>query len=577
MTRTYWSTMPLVALLVAAAPVLRQPAAAQTPRTLDIGGPPRDTVLRRCATDSLVTAALAAFNSPAAVHFPGGGSSPAAITIGGDVAVYRGNFAVNGTIQGNVVALNANVRVFRTGVIRGSITVLGGGTLTIDPGAQIGGKQLHCDEVLAFAKMSDGRVALSAPGSPFGSIGSLFTWQLGNYRITPHVGVGGYNRVEELPIHVGANLSRRWGLTDRVHGEAYAILRTARDPSGSRPTIGWYASALYAHSGDLPFTITLGGGTRLQATRDQPFAETESGASAFLLRRDYNDWYEDRGTSLAVAFHPANELTLSGTYAVSHQTTVLAVDAFSLLRSTVPWRPNPLIDDGRYQIMTGQVIWDARDEQQHPTLTWYVRAQWQHVSSSDLTPVSLPTTIRDALPTTGYGSTTADIDLRAYLRLDPQQRLDARIVAGGYVSGDPLTIQARRAMGGADPMLGYDFRAINCDRQRKVFTSTPALCDRTMAVQVAYHRALPIDLSTQIGGRTIGLRNPELVVLGDIGSAWLAGDTPGRVPSNRIQALREWRSDIGVGITNGPFGLYLSKALADALPVQLTLLFHPRF
>src|SRR5450755_2271277 len=131
MTRISWSVLPLAALLTAAASVLQQPALAQTPRTLDIGGPPRDTVWRRCATDSLVTAALAAFNSPAAVRFPGGGSSPLGITIGGDVAIYKGNFAVNGTIQGRIVALNANVRVFRTGVITGSITVIGG-TLTID-------------------------------------------------------------------------------------------------------------------------------------------------------------------------------------------------------------------------------------------------------------------------------------------------------------------------------------------------------------------------------------------------------------------------------------------------------------
>lgn len=572
MTRASWSMIPLAALLVLAVSV----AAAQTPRPLDIGGPPRDTVVRRCTTDSLVTAALAAFNSPAAVHFFGGGSSPAGIPIGGDVAVYRGNFAVNGTIQGSVTALDANVRVFRTGVITGTITVLGG-TLTIDPGARVAGKQVHCDEPLALTKLSDGRVAVSPPGPSLGSVASALSWQIGDNRFTPLVALGGYNRVEELSLHLGARLSRTLGPSDSVHGEAYAIARTARDPSGGRPTIGWYASALFAHRGAIPFTITVGGGSRLQATRDQPFSATESGVSAFLLRRDYSDWYEDRGVSVTASAGLTNEFTVSGAFALSHQTTVLAVDAFSLLRSTESWRPNPLIDDGTYRIMTAQLTWDARNEHRHPTFSWYARAQLQHTSSSDLTPVALPTTIRDALPTTGYGSTAADFDVRAYLRLDPEQRIEGRITAGGYLGGDPLTIQSRRAVGGGDPLLGYDFRAINCDRQRKVFAATPALCDRSIAIQAAYHRALPIDLSTQIGGRSVGLHHPELVILADIGSAWLAGDTPGRVPSNRIQALREWRSDVGVGLTNGPFGLYLSKALADAFPIQLTFLFNPRF
>jgi hypothetical protein len=67
------------------------------------------------------------------------------------------------------------------------------------------------------------------------------------------------------------------------------------------------------------------------------------------------------------------------------------------------------------------------------------------------------------------------------------------------------------------------------------------------------------------------------VLLGEIGTAWLAGDSAGRVPAGKIQALREWRSDIGVGITSGAIGLYVAKALSDPLPIRFSLLFSKRF
>jgi hypothetical protein len=210
-------------------------------------------------------------------------------------------------------------------------------------------------------------------------------------------------------------------------------------------------------------------------------------------------------------------------------------------------------------------------------LRWYAQGELRRVTSNDLTPVSLPTTIRDSLPRTGYGEFEATIDLRGYLQLDPEQLLAARLSAAGYLSGDPLTIQNRRAISGADPLMGFLFRAINCDRRLKPDPADPALCDREMSVQVEYRRTLPVNLNTRINGYTIGVHNPQLVLLADAGSAWLAGDSAGRVPANRIEALREWRSDVGVGITTRSLGLYLAKSLVDPVGVQVQLLFSLRF
>ena len=40
-----------------------------------------------------------------------------------------------------------------------------------------------------------------------------------------------------------------------------------------------------------------------------------------------------------------------------------------------------------------------------------------------------------------------------------------------------------------------------------------------------------------------------------LGTAWLAGDGAGQVPSNKIQSLSEWRSDIGIGFDAGGFAI----------------------
>ena len=577
MTRKHSLALAIITTVAGAVPMLRQDAAAQTPRAINIGGPPGDTAARQCATEAIVTAALAAFNSPAAVHvWSGTASIDAGSVTRGNFVVFRSSLSVEGTVAGDVIVLNGDMRVRSTGTVTGKITVLGG-RLTIDAGAKVAGKPFACDERIALTRFAGNTVGRSPAGPSIGSLRSATTWTINDFTFKPHLGIGSYNRVEGLQPQVGASVFRPVGTTNGLFGEAYAIFRTARDPSGSRRPVGWYGELRYTVGGAIPWSVGVNGGPVLRSTIDQPYSPLESSISAFIFRRDYNDWYLNRGVKVFATANVTRELKLGASFEATHQTTVLAVDAFSLLRNTETWRPNPLIDDGRYRIATGRVTWDARDERDHPGLTWYVNAELRRVTSNDLTPVSVPSTIRDALPVKGYSATEGDFDLRASLRLDPEQRLNFRIAGGGYVTGNPLTIQDRRAIGGASPLPGYDFRAINCDRQRKVYASLPALCDRTMAVQAEYHRMLPIDLSTQIGGQVVGLRNPDFVILADMGSAWLAGDAPGRVPANRIQSLREWRSDVGVGITSGPLGLYLTKALADAFPIRLTLLLSPRF
>lgn len=268
---------------------------------------------------------------------------------------------------------------------------------------------------------------------------------------------------------------------------------------------------------------------------------------------------------------------MHGSFDDDRERTAQAGDPFSVLRNNVGWRPNPLADDGRFRRLALGYELDSRDDSVHTSSGWWLRATLRRVSSSDLSPLSLPTSIRAPLPFTGYASSAFELDARRYLQLGPTASLHLRVLARGWLAGNPLLAQDRRAMGGADVLPGYQFRAVNCETRRTPDPSAPALCDRQVGLQAEYHRELDLNLSTRIGRYSLGLDHPSLILLADAGTAWLSGDGPGRVPSNRIQNLSEWRSDVGVGLDNHWVALYLAKSLADPGPVRLTIRLRQRF
>jgi hypothetical protein len=77
--------------------------------------------------------------------------------------------------------------------------------------------------------------------------------------------------------------------------------------------------------------------------------------------------------------------------------------------------------------------------------------------------------------------------------------------------------------------------------------------------------------------RFIGIRDPDLVLMADAGTAWLAGTGPARVPDNRIPSLDTWKVDAGIGFDAGGISLYLVKALTDGEPVRVFLRLARRF
>lgn len=563
--------VPLMALLFA------PPSRAQDPVGIDFSPPVRDTIRTRGIPDSVLSRAITQFNATGTTRITGNFDLAAGNVSSGTQALYRGQFRIDGRVDGDVLVVNGDVRVTAGGEIRGTVTVLGG-QLLIDDGGTVMGGRIEYTGPAPLALGPDGRLVRQAIRRALTDYTSATaTFSLGPFETTLHAEPGVYNRVEGFPIEFGPSFVWNRDRNTRLTLDMVGVVRTATDATDSRGTLGWRGSLAATRYGARPLTVRLLAGSVISATADQPYQQLESGLGAFFLRRDFRDWYADKSVGLAVEWLFRPTLRLSALVRQSRERSVNAVDAFSLLRGDEAWRPNPLVDDGKYLTFGGGAVLDTRDDPRRPTTGWFLRGDLRYVTSNELTPVSLPAEIRSVLPTTGYDALETEFDLRRYQRLGPEQSLHLRLAGAGWLAGNRLTIQRRRALNGGDPMSGYGFRALNCDRRRRSDPAIPALCDRQMVVQVEYRRTLDLNLSTRIGNTTFGLQRPDLVVFGDAGSAWLAGADAGRVPSDRIQSIAEWRSDIGVGIDAGSFGVYLAKALADPDPVRFGLRFSRRF
>lgn len=550
-------------------------AAQDAVRVLDLGGPPveRGTTV----PDSVLRAAVLLFNGAGTTRLDGTLDLAPGATMQGSIGLYQKRSRIAGTVRGSVIVLNGDLRIASTGRVEGDVIVLGG-RLTVAPGGVIVGDSTVWLGAVTVSRAADGTVSQKRPSrivTDFTSASTSFL--LGPVQTTLHADADGYNRTEGLPLRIGPTFAWHPDSANLLRLDLNGIVRTASDPSGERPDVGWNGRLAVRHGGPRPLTLGVEGGSTIVPVIDRAYAPLESGLGAFLFRRDYRDWYASKGWGAFASVDVTPALTVSAAYHWSRERTARAADAFSLFRSNETWRANPLIDDGSYRTVSFGVTWDTRDNPARPTSGWYLRGDIRQVSSSELTPVSLPTEIRDPVPTVGYRAEEIDFDARYYLRLNPTQSVHFRAAGGGWLGGDPLLIQHRRSMGGLDPMAGYGFRFLNCDRRLRPDPALPALCDRQLLLQAEYRHAVPINFATRVGSRTIGLQRVDFVAFGDLGTAWLAGPGKGRVPSNRIQNIGEWRSDIGVGLDGGSLGIYVGKAIADREPVRLFIRLQPRF
>lgn len=563
------------ALVAAALLALPQVLAAQDDGfSFDFGAPPERAAASSAIPDTVLAMALARFNDPATVRSYGGAQVNA--TIEGSIGVYAGDARIAARVDGDVVVINGSLRLDSTAVVTGQIIVLGGHFFA-DPGARYPEPVVAYTERASVRRAGDATLVETAPMPTLRDLAGRVTTRVGDVVISPRFHLGAYNRVEGLPISIGPALA--WAASPQLDVELDAgiTLRTSREPSGTRGGAGWFAGISATRHGPQPLTVGIDVGDQVVATADQPLHESESSIGALFFRRDYRDWYRSKSSRLFARWQTTPNLGVDGSLGISRERSLPAVDAFSILRGNEPWRANPLVDDGRFTTLTLGATWDTRDERATTQEGWFVRVEGRSTTSGDLAPYLLPEQIREPLPTDGYQSFETRFDIRRYQRIDPMHAVHVRLVGEGWLGGDPLTIQRRLALGGADFVMGYPFRSVTCDSRRRPDPATPALCDRRMFAQVELRRRFDVSLATRVGPYVVGFDRADLVVFSDFGSAWLAGDGPGQVPADRIQSISEWRGSIGLGIDAGTFGAYLAKSVTSSESPKLAFRLQRRF
>jgi hypothetical protein len=508
----------------------------------------------------------------------------------GDVAVRNGSVDLGGRIQGSLLVINGDATLDSTAEVSGDVTVVGG-TLAIAPGAQVGGETRAYREPFSYRSNGNDIVLVPRPRRRIPFLGARKTWAGAESYSSLTLATGGtYNRVEGVPVVFGPAFSWRVREGFGVRLDALGIFRSVGSLSGEPGNLGYIVNS-EVRSG-TPRGVGGGVGAYSVVTPVESWSLTsaEVGWASVLFQRDYRDYYFTRGVRGRLFAQPGKPLMLSLALSYDWEASVNARDPWTLLRNKQSWRSNPSIDAGHYTTLTAVATLDTRNDDDHPTAGWLIDAQLANGWSPDVSPRTLPVAVRRPIPTDGsYQFLRMFLDIRRYTRVSPTGRINFRVLAGGWLGGDPLPLQQRLSIGGSAPMPGYGFRrtACNGDITDAAFAGTQvALCDRVLLTQVEYRGHLSLHWSygksrpedeTGKSKSPFTLQGPDLVVFGDAGQAWLVGNGPGRLPSDRLPTIHSWLADLGLGMDWAGFGVYVAKAVTSGEPLRITVRLDHRF
>ncbi|NOT08108.1 MAG: BamA/TamA family outer membrane protein [Gemmatimonadales bacterium] len=532
----------------------------------------------------IVQEAMHAYNDSLTTRVIGNFIIPAGSRHSGPIAIYRGSLRVSGEMTGRVTIINGDLIVDATARVSGAVLVVGG-RIDVKAGGVIEGRQRAFQKPALLYRTGAGLLALRDEPRTLGSLASgSASLTSGRFRTTLSVETGRtYNRVEGLPIVVGPSVMRE-GLKDidgrlDLRGTGW----TAPDRTHRRARFGYSARMEFRFGASRRLTVGGEFYRHITPIEEQPLSRSEAGWSAFLFQRDHRDFYQAQGIAGYASYRFDGGLTFDASLRRDLERSVPASDPISIFRNSA-WRPNPLIDDGHFITTRAGLTYDTRNDTESPASGWLVRGWWERALSDDAALLSFPTEVRDPIPTGRYSSERIMLDARRYARFNPSVRASLRLSAAGWVKGDPLPVQRRMALGGPDILPGYGFRSQNCAPAALADPSHPALCDRMIALQLEIRTrtrfGLPIPTADPyVTGlqRLLAIREPDIVLFGDAGKAWITGVGPGRIPNDRLPVLREWDYDVGLGLDAGGLGLYLTQPLTDRRPITLTARLQRRF
>jgi cytoskeletal protein CcmA (bactofilin family) len=529
----------------------------------------RDTLIDRSGLPrDVAREATRLFNESAALRSTSRLEIEEGRVVEGDVAVLDGPLLISGRVRGRVLAINSDVILRPSARIDGDLLVVGG-EVEGRHVAYVGGEIRIYRQQLRYTQEGDRIIAERTTVSD--ETGWWRRWERTNRRSGSKLQIasaGAYNRVEGLPINLGPQVFRNshWG---SARLDAYAVLRTETSFASGRDDIGHNVNAevkLGRRGG-----LLVGGRLYnvVEPTESWQLTNLEAGLAAFVLRRDYRDYYERHGGRVRTGFFVRRGADVSVSYGGERWVRRDAATPWTLLNQGKGWRPNPAFDVGRVHLINGTLRVDTRNDSDNPWSGWYVLADLEHGygNISEFAPVAAPLVQRTP-SRTQYSR--GFMDFRRYNRVSPDAQLNIRLVVGGWMNGDPLPLQRRFAVDGPGALPGYDFRSASGSNELTCTTGTvsgmPGQCDRMALVQAEYRGDLHFDLFTDWDDDHYmrSHANGVWVFFADAGRGWLVGSGSDPLSYNRgtLPPLSTFRTDLGIGLDFDVIGLYVAKAMS---------------
>jgi hypothetical protein len=539
--------------------------------------PARDTVLdTRLLPAEVEREVTDAFNAPNTTRATGAYEVDSGRVVSGDMAVLNGPLTIAGRVNGRVVAINSDV-ILRPGArVEGQILVVGGNVDGKD-GAFIGGDVRTYRQRLTYRREGDRLIASGSSEEDARWWRRHQKWHSHSYSDLRLIAARTYNRVEGLPILIGPSFGHRSGET-RFELDALGVFRTGDDLQWNSQTVGHNLKAelsLGRRAG-----VAVGGKLFdiVDPVEQWQLSDVEVGLASFFLHRDFRDYYNRHGGSGYVRLALNRDISLTGSLSDERWAVRETLDPFTLFRNGQDWRPNPVMDEGRFHVTNATLRIDTRSDEEDPRSGWDITADYEYGTGK--TTAFGPTSpgVRDAVGDGATNYARGFLDLRRYNRLSPEGQLNFRVVAGGWLNGDELPLQRRFSVGGPGAIDGYPFRRTGegedvrqCSDGVNIPLGVPAQCERMVLVQAEYRGDLWMsmfgDWDFTDSWRHGGWRHrAQWVVFTDAGRGWLVGNRVGdlQYPKDQFPGLSTFKTDIGVGFDAGLIGLYVAKSVSDS-------------
>jgi hypothetical protein len=554
-----------------------------------VSGAQRDTTAagRNRLPPGVAREVVALFNTTTTLRVTDALEIPAGMDVPGDVAVLNGPVTIAGHVAGRVLAINADVLLRKGARIDGDLLVVGG-EVEGSEGATIGGELRVYHPPLRYTQEGDRLVAQSDEAGAEEEWWRRFEWnRKSNSNRLEIANAGVYNRVEGLPVRIGPVLYRDqgWG---HLRLDVQAILRTASSFSSSTADVGHLVRGEMRTGGEYGATIGAQLFDMIDGVETWQLSNAEVGLASFLFRRDYRDYYQRHGGRLFATLRATESADLTLSYGDERWRSRDARNPPALFSNDRGWRPNPVMDAGRFHLANATLRVDTRNDEFNPWAGWYLLADFEHgVGTIDaLAPMSPG--VRDL---TIAGSQTSYqrgfLDVRRYNRLAPTAALNLRVVLGGWLGGDALPLERRLSIDGPGTVPGFDFRSaaspdVGTCASGVAPPGRPAQCERIALAQLEYrsdlHLSIPDWREDARGNRFRA--DGAWIFFSDAGRGWLVNspNDPLNLRRWELPALSSYRTDIGLGLDFDLIGIYVAKALSvPQEPANVFVRLHHRF